>query len=137
MMWPPPRSTRSDTLFPYTALFRSNDHREARRPQREGLAVAVARHQEIARDHQEQRGDRQSGGGHLADHRLRLRCGRGDLRRSRQRPSRQQRRRAEDAAFCHHVPLIMSTIQPAPKTMKRPMMIEAISPLLAWPKKNI
>src|SRR3546814_7304068 len=101
------------------------------------LAVAVARHQEIAGDHQEQRGDRQSGGGHLADHRLRLRCGGGDLRRRRQRPCRQQRRRTEDAAFCHHVPLIMSTIQPAPKTMKQPMMIEAISPLLAWPKKNI
>src|SRR3546814_4919002 len=25
----PPRSTRTDTLFPYTTLFRSGDHREA------------------------------------------------------------------------------------------------------------
>src|SRR3546814_2347954 len=25
----PPRSTRTDTLFPYTTLFRSNRHREA------------------------------------------------------------------------------------------------------------
>src|SRR3546814_6800716 len=28
----PPRSTRTDTLFPYTTLFRSTDHRAMTRP---------------------------------------------------------------------------------------------------------
>src|SRR3546814_4258143 len=28
----PPRSTRTDTLFPYTTLFRSHRHRRGRRP---------------------------------------------------------------------------------------------------------
>src|SRR3546814_6821524 len=30
MLLRPPRSTRTDTLFPYTTLFRSEDHREDR-----------------------------------------------------------------------------------------------------------
>src|SRR3546814_5919918 len=32
----PPRSTRTDTLFPYTTLFRSAEHAHARSPDREG-----------------------------------------------------------------------------------------------------
>src|SRR3546814_3339586 len=36
----PPRSTRTDTLFPYTTLFRSRSRREARDPL--GLAVPAA-----------------------------------------------------------------------------------------------
>src|SRR3546814_16989432 len=47
----PPRSTRTDTLFPYTTLFRSRDHRHGhgigdRADQREVIAVpgAVAVH---------------------------------------------------------------------------------------------
>src|SRR3546814_10574828 len=45
----PPRSTRTDTLFPYTTLFRSDGLGEARRAEREGLAgqplhVAVLAH---------------------------------------------------------------------------------------------
>src|SRR3546814_13179451 len=38
----PPRSTRTDTLFPYTTLFRSPDHRAlrvVRRPDAEHLAA--------------------------------------------------------------------------------------------------
>src|SRR3546814_15785561 len=33
----PPRSTRTDTLFPYTTLFRSGGGRPAKRPVRPGL----------------------------------------------------------------------------------------------------
>src|SRR3546814_2810696 len=32
MIRPPPRSTRTDTLFPYTTLFRSTDRRSCRSP---------------------------------------------------------------------------------------------------------
>src|SRR3546814_11895107 len=32
MIWPPPRSTRTDTLFPYTTLFRSQGGGEDIRP---------------------------------------------------------------------------------------------------------
>src|SRR3546814_20745979 len=35
----PPRSTRTDTLFPYTTLFRSPDPRAARRDEQEDEAV--------------------------------------------------------------------------------------------------
>src|SRR3546814_9232178 len=41
----PPRSTRTDTLFPYTTLFRSPPHpvrRRAARPDRSGRAAARA-----------------------------------------------------------------------------------------------
>src|SRR3546814_7703578 len=41
----PPRSTRTDTLLPYTTLFRSRDHGVAhtrRRPRRRGLGAAGA-----------------------------------------------------------------------------------------------
>src|SRR3546814_1988542 len=42
----PPRSTRTDTLFPYTTLFRSADHRvrlRRRRRHRAGAVPAAAR----------------------------------------------------------------------------------------------
>src|SRR3546814_19951978 len=41
----PPRSTRTDTLFPYTTLFRSDElvHRDAARPQGLGKDAALAR----------------------------------------------------------------------------------------------
>src|SRR3546814_17034368 len=44
----PPRSTRTDTLFPYTTLFRS--HRRAMTPERAVAAVGdlVVKHEEIA-----------------------------------------------------------------------------------------
>src|SRR3546814_13619040 len=42
----PPRSTRTDTLFPYTTLFRSVDRLHLRR-----LAVTVARFETLARGH--------------------------------------------------------------------------------------
>src|SRR3546814_1235528 len=42
MMRRPPRSTRTDTLFPYTTLFRSLDHRQ--------FAQARHRHLQGARD---------------------------------------------------------------------------------------
>src|SRR3546814_14210168 len=35
MIWRPPRSTRTDTLLPYTTLFRSIDPPEQRRPARD------------------------------------------------------------------------------------------------------
>src|SRR3546814_14210576 len=38
----PPRSTRTDTLFPYTTLFRSADPSAARRPHRLRYPAAVA-----------------------------------------------------------------------------------------------
>src|SRR3546814_12192285 len=38
MLRPPPRSTRTDTLFPYTTLFRSN----SRSRDSEALSVAIA-----------------------------------------------------------------------------------------------
>src|SRR3546814_20914904 len=37
----PPRSTRTDTLFPYTTLFRSADH-DVREPRRQTMAGVVA-----------------------------------------------------------------------------------------------
>src|SRR3546814_8585733 len=49
MLRPPPRSTRTDTLFPYTTLFRSTDVQQARfyalgytareRPARSGISI--------------------------------------------------------------------------------------------------
>src|SRR3546814_19390352 len=40
----PPRSTRTDTLFPFTTLFRSRPHpRSSRTPQRKGAACARRR----------------------------------------------------------------------------------------------
>src|SRR3546814_17135040 len=54
----PPRSTRTDTLFPYTTLFRSHHHHPARRPgdlravrprrHRRGVPVRIARHARAA-----------------------------------------------------------------------------------------
>src|SRR3546814_7032784 len=41
MIWRPPRSTRTDTLVPYTTLFRSEEHVDAR--PHLGDAVEVAR----------------------------------------------------------------------------------------------
>src|SRR3546814_20772886 len=44
MIRPPPRSTRTDTLFPYTTLFRSPSHGSSlARIDDEGAAVAAAR----------------------------------------------------------------------------------------------
>src|SRR3546814_10561820 len=37
----PPRSTRTDTLFPYTTLFRSGDHHHARRRRVAAEALGV------------------------------------------------------------------------------------------------
>src|SRR3546814_11156558 len=37
----PPRSTLTDTLFPYTTLFRSGDHRLAEQPRRLALDVEI------------------------------------------------------------------------------------------------
>src|SRR3546814_6556350 len=49
----PPRSTRTDTLFPYTTLFRSGfdlveQRRERRRPGKT-LAIVVRQHREMTR----------------------------------------------------------------------------------------
>src|SRR3546814_6936385 len=38
----PPRSTLTDTLFPYTTLFRSDRHRRRRRDQREDVGFIMA-----------------------------------------------------------------------------------------------
>src|SRR3546814_7835149 len=40
----PPRSTRTDTLFPYTTLFRSDDCLQRVRADPDGYAALVARH---------------------------------------------------------------------------------------------
>src|SRR3546814_3456890 len=47
----PPRSTRTDTLFPYTTLFRSRQHRKPEQGQREVLLGPEAQ-----RDISQQRG---------------------------------------------------------------------------------
>src|SRR3546814_17958094 len=62
----PPRSTRTDTLFPYTTLFRSNIERQQRHqhPVQESGAVVdgvSANHPGQPRDHGPQRHQRQSG----------------------------------------------------------------------------
>src|SRR3546814_15072412 len=62
----PPRSTRTDTLFPYTTLFRSEADRRQRRPavadadgrRRQPEQRAQRRHLEIERGHRH--GDRKS-----------------------------------------------------------------------------
>src|SRR3546814_21191769 len=44
MIWPPPRSTRTDTLFPYTTLFRSiveTDVETGMRVARDGVAGRI------------------------------------------------------------------------------------------------
>src|SRR3546814_7970647 len=51
MILRPPRSTHTDTLFPYTTLFRSADHENAgqlRRPQPPGAAQADRRGRQAA-----------------------------------------------------------------------------------------
>src|SRR3546814_10438329 len=51
----PPRSTRTDTLFPYTTLFRSQRERQEHLPaQTHQLVVAVARHGGAHPDEDEQ-----------------------------------------------------------------------------------
>src|SRR3546814_8601308 len=40
----PPRSTRTDTLFPYTTLFRSREHRKRRQQIRDVAPVAEQEH---------------------------------------------------------------------------------------------
>src|SRR3546814_4794041 len=40
----PPRSTRTDTLFPYTTLFRSNDRSDGKRPGDSLSATLLALH---------------------------------------------------------------------------------------------
>src|SRR3546814_4525455 len=53
MIRPPPRSTRTDTLFPYTTLFRSPfDQRPARRDVTHDrvVAIAAARHFDSPQD---------------------------------------------------------------------------------------
>src|SRR3546814_12629793 len=51
----PPRSTRTDTLFPYTTLFRSPAAAEPRPPEHHGSPPApeAAAHAAIAEDHDE------------------------------------------------------------------------------------
>src|SRR3546814_5949060 len=44
----PPKSTRTDTLFPYTTLFRSCRRRAGRRHGREGRTVSCARRQGVS-----------------------------------------------------------------------------------------
>src|SRR3546814_12047640 len=61
----PPRSTRTDTLFPYTTLFRSIDDRRARHP------VGAQFDREFGRDAETPRGRREdqalpTGGGEVA-----------------------------------------------------------------------
>src|SRR3546814_15113572 len=47
----PPRSTRTDTLFPYTTLFRSEAVGLAEAAQRLGVALALVAEAEIIADH--------------------------------------------------------------------------------------
>src|SRR3546814_1414893 len=52
----PPRSTRTDTLFPYTTLFRSNQHPAQHRAENDGkhsqaLDPAIALDQHFRRQH--------------------------------------------------------------------------------------
>src|SRR3546814_18691900 len=54
----PPRSTRTDTLFPYTTLFRSGQSRGAALP--DYLPGEGAAHAPAARESLDRRGDRES-----------------------------------------------------------------------------
>src|SRR3546814_8188097 len=54
----PPRSTRTDTLFPYTTLFRSRDARRRRQVTRVELLAEIAELIARHRDHAPARGDR-------------------------------------------------------------------------------
>src|SRR3546814_20473059 len=48
----PPRSTRTDTLFPYTTLFRSSEHRDPFAPMLETITDrAIAQHAIAHRGH--------------------------------------------------------------------------------------
>src|SRR3546814_8964508 len=51
MILPPPRSTRTDTLFPYTTLFRSGAQVEAALPARNPVGVGL--HQQFDRFQEE------------------------------------------------------------------------------------
>src|SRR3546814_17871442 len=53
----PPKSTRTDTLFPYTTPFRSNDRATRLGGDRHGLAHAFVRRQQRLREFRLERGD--------------------------------------------------------------------------------
>src|SRR3546814_17388380 len=53
----PPRSTRTDTLFPYTTLFRSQPHRQWQQVQRCAVGTRTG-HALIAQQHQHRQGNR-------------------------------------------------------------------------------
>src|SRR3546814_13175623 len=57
----PPRSTRTDTLFPYTTLFRSNQHRRAQQATTRQVGVEGQRDDEAE---QRLEGDRDDGEDH-------------------------------------------------------------------------
>src|SRR3546814_3952716 len=67
----PPRSTRTDTLFPYTTLFRSRDHHrhaaEAKRAKRRDFARAGGHGGEHGVERAEHRADRHDRANHDAD----------------------------------------------------------------------
>src|SRR3546814_14171262 len=61
MILRPPRSTRTDTFFPYTAFFRSPDQRLARTLRRLAGAAAADREVALARQHHADRRDHRRG----------------------------------------------------------------------------
>src|SRR3546814_3818883 len=58
----PPRSTRTDTLFPYTTLFRSHEKRQEQHECHVYGAQGLRRHDGIGGIHVEQRHDDRHGG---------------------------------------------------------------------------
>src|SRR3546814_13101852 len=89
----PPRSTRTDTLVPYTTLFRSID-RARQRPQYP--AVAIDEHGDVERD--------RVAAGRIA---RRAAAARADLAVDEAAHRRRQGRRLEIGERCEHIPEIV------------------------------
>src|SRR3546814_18646551 len=61
----PPRSTRTDTLFPYTTLFRSGHRGEQIEVASRQVAGVVVALEAVERRQADQRGERRPGAGHV------------------------------------------------------------------------
>src|SRR3546814_6894166 len=64
----PPRSTRTDTLFPYTTLFRSEHHAERRHPRERDELHDRRAEPPDDRQHQQQRQGQQAKPGRSEEH---------------------------------------------------------------------
>src|SRR3546814_4614180 len=94
----PPRSTRTDTLFPYTTLFRSGDPRRGCEQVQHVVAEVAQQHRNVAVGHAEHVTQRMRGAAQHADL---LAVGDDFLRRSEEHTSElQSLMRISYAVFC-------------------------------------